>query len=183
MSVSKRRTAGTLVTLGVVLAFMLVLGWRGASAPFPSLGGSKTASACETVQKKSRVFRSEVTVSVFNGTNRQGLADQTMANMEKRSFKPGTVGNAPVGSVRYAEVRSRIRDDPAAQLVAEQFKPAAKVVLEQDDLGPGIDVVLGKRFRKLHVPSPKSLRVPKPETTCQDTATPKAGTGLSRARR
>ncbi len=172
MSVSKARTAGTLIALGVVLAVMLVIGWRAASAPFPSLGSGGAAAKCETVKEKSRIFRKEITVSVFNGTGRKGLADTTMAGMERRDFKPGSVGNAPAGSVPYVEVRSKFKDDPAARLVARQFKPAAKVVQSGDDLGPGIDVVLGKKFQTLHVPSPKSLKLDKPKRTCLDQATP-----------
>jgi hypothetical protein len=175
MTVGKARTAGTLVALGAVLVIMLVLGWRAASSPFPSLGGNSAASTCSTVKEKTQIFRKEITVSVYNGTKRKGLADSTMADMEKRHFSPGTVGNAPTGQVPYVEVRSTIADDPAAQLVALQFKPPAKVVLETDDLGPGIDVVLGKQFKKLHVPSPKSLKLTKPRQTCLDSATPTPG--------
>ena len=175
MSVTKARTAGTLVALGVILVLMLVLGWHSVSAPFPKLGGNDTAVQCQTVQKKKRVFRREITVSVYNATKRKGLADTTMNGLEKRDFRPGTVGNAPVGSVSYVEVRSTVKDDPAALLVSRQFKPVAKVMLSEDELGPGIDVVLGKKFKKLHVPSPKSLKLAKPKNTCLDGASPKAG--------
>ncbi|MEP6817710.1 MAG: LytR C-terminal domain-containing protein [Marmoricola sp.] len=173
---SKARTAGTLIALVAILGVMLVLGWQGVRSPFPPLGGGAAAAKCQTVKEKSRIFRREITVSVYNGTRRQGLADQTMAGMEKRSFKPGTVGNAPSGkTVPYVEVRSTVQGDPAAQLVAEQFKPAAKVVLANDELGPGIDVILGPRFKRLHVPSPRSLKLAAPRRSCLDNATPTPG--------
>ncbi len=172
MTVSKGRTAGTLLVLGVVLVLMLVVGWHAFRAPFPSLSGNSATPKCDAVKVKSKIFRKEITVSVFNGTNRKGLADRTMADLEKRSFRPGTVGNAPIGSVAYAEVRSTIKDDPAAQLVANQFKPPADVVQDSNDLGPGIDLVLGTKFTKLHVPSPKSLKLTTPRQTCLDTASP-----------
>ncbi|MDQ6641632.1 MAG: LytR C-terminal domain-containing protein [Actinomycetota bacterium] len=175
---SKGRTAGTLVALGVIVALMLVLGWQAVSAPFPSLsgGGGGGAVACQKVQKKVRIFRKEITVSVFNGTKRKGLADLTMRSMERRAFNPGAVGNAPPGgTVAYVEVRSTTSaDDPAAQLVAQQFKPAAKVVLSADALGPGIVVVLGPKFKAMHVPAPKSLKLAKPKRTCLDNASPAA---------
>jgi hypothetical protein len=175
MTVSKARTAITLGALGVICVLMLVLGWRAASSPFPSLGGSSTTTKCEAVKKKKVIYRREITVSVYNDTGRKGLADATMASMEKRKFQPGTVGNAPAGTkVDYVEVRAATADDPAAALVAQQFKPAAKVVAQEDDLGPGVDVILGPRFKKLHVPSPKSLRLPKPKTTCLDNPSPSA---------
>ncbi|MGI9155620.1 MAG: LytR C-terminal domain-containing protein [Marmoricola sp.] len=172
MAVSKARTAGTMLVLVVVLVLMLVIGLHAARRPFPSLSGKGATTKCDAVKVRSTIFRKEITVSVYNGSSRSGLADRTMAEMEKRSFTPGTVGNVPKGSVAYAEVRSTTKNDPAAQLVANQFKPPAKVVLAEDNLGPGVDVVLGPKFTKLHVPSPKSLKLVTPRRTCLGTASP-----------
>lgn len=172
MAVSRSRTASTLVVLVVVLVVMLVIGLHAARKPFPPLSGTSANTTCDSVKVKSTIFRREVTVSVYNGSSRSGLADRTMAALERRAFRPGTVGNAPKGSVAYAEVRSTTKDDPAARLVANQFKPPAKVVLAEDNLGPGVDVVLGPKFTKLHVPSPKSFKLVTPRRTCLDTASP-----------
>ncbi len=174
MTMSKGRTAITLVLLVGVLLAMLLVGWNAASKPFP-----KTASAgptCATEKVKKEIFRREITVSVYNDSKRGGLADRTLAELERRSFKPGDVANAPAGiKVKYAQVLSTDKDDPAALLVAKQFRPQANVVQSTDEYGPGVDVVLGPQFKKLHKPGPKSLKLDNPIRSCVDEVDPGSG--------
>ena len=173
---SRRRTAGTLLVLLAVLAGMLVIGWNAASKPFPKVLGSTPACQAEKVRKQ--IFRREVTVSVYNDSKRSGLADRTLAELERRSFRPGDVANAPAGiKVGYVQVLSTDEDDPEAQLVANQFKPRAKVVQADDEYGPGVDVMLGPQFKKLRKPGPKKLRLDKPIRSCIAEVDTGTGTG------
>jgi hypothetical protein len=57
------------------------------------------------------------------------------------------------------------RDDLRAKLVARQFGKQARVRVTDEDLGPGVDVVVGNRMRPL-VKAPRSLRVRQPEEVC-----------------
>ncbi len=164
---SKGRTAGTLLALVMVLVVMVWVGWNAASKPFPKVTG--TTSQCQTEKVTKRIFRREVTVSVYNGSKRSGLADRTMAELERRSFRPGDVANAPAGiKVTYAQVLSTDEDDPEALLVAKQFRPRANLVVADDEYGPGVDVMLGPRFKKLRKPAPRSLKLDEPIRRCVD---------------
>ena len=171
---SKGRTAVTLVLLLGILAVMLVVGWNAASKPFPKVSGA--TAECRTEKVKKEIFRREITVSVYNDTKRGGLADRTMAELERRAFRPGDVANAPAGiKVNYAQVLSTDADDPEAELVAKQFKPPANVVQADDEYGPGVDVMLGPQFKKLRKPGPRSLKLDEPIRSCVDQVDP--GTG------
>jgi hypothetical protein len=171
---SRGRTAGTLVVLVAVLLVMLVVGWNAVSKPFPKVVGA--TPACQAEKVKKQIFRREVTVSVYNDSKRSGLADRTLAALERRSFRPGDVANAPAGiKVNYAQVLSTDEDDPEAQLVANQFKPPARVVQADDEYGPGVDVMLGPDFKKLRKPGPKALKLDEPIRSCVDQVDP--GTG------
>ena len=164
---SKGRTAVTLLVLLVVVVVMVVVGWYAASKPFPKVVGATQTCQAEKVRK--HILRREVTVSVYNGSKRSGLADRTMAELERRAFRPGDVANAPAGiKVTYAQVLSTDKDDPEALLVAKQFRPRAHLVVADDEYGPGVDVMLGPRFKKLRKPAPRSLKLDEPIRRCVD---------------
>ncbi|MCW2759608.1 MAG: LytR family transcriptional regulator [Nocardioidaceae bacterium] len=170
MAVSHARTSLTLSILGVLLVVMLVFGWKQATAAFP---GSDTATSTETPcanpRTKTTITRKEVVVSVYNGSTRKGLADRTMSKLEASGFKAGAVGNAPDGTdVDYIEVRASSINDPGAALVAAQFNPKAKVVAAEDELGPGVDVIMGKTSRRPAKGAPPALKLTTPVVTCLD---------------
>jgi hypothetical protein len=161
-------TAGTLAALCVVLVVMTIWGVKSATAPLPSLNTSSepTCSANE-VDVQKYVYRKDITVSVYNAGGRQGLAGDTMARFESRSFQAGEVGNAPTGTkVARAEVRTTKQDDPAAQLVAENLGTNVPIVVSEDEMGPGIDVFVGKTFRHLKTDGPSRLKLAAPVTHC-----------------
>jgi predicted secreted protein len=152
-----RRHLTTAVTLLVLLAILVIGGYLGVHtllSPLPSSDKpSATPSAtCSTqpVRKGQRVRSRDVVVSVYNGGTRSGLADDTMTSLNRRGFKRGSVGNAPPSvKVRRVVVRTTDRHDAAALLVARQFGASTKVRVTSDDIGPGIDVIVGDGFHKL----------------------------------
>ncbi|GGF48919.1 hypothetical protein GCM10011519_23660 [Marmoricola endophyticus] len=159
----------------VLFVLMAVFGWQRLTAPLP--GAAETAQApCQVYKTKKKVVRKEVTVSVYNGTRKSGLADDTMAVFERRNFVVGAVGNAPddAADIQGVQVRTTVDDDPRAELVAEQFTPKAQIETVGEALGPGIDVILGPDFTKLKKKAPTTYVLPDPERTCVDRATPTA---------
>lgn len=146
MSVSRRLlTTVTMVVLLGLLAAGAVVGWRALSAP----AGSDDDPQCEEgVERGERLTSKEVTVSVFNAGNRSGLAGQTMEGLVARGFIEGDVGNAPgeLARVRVVRVLAPNRKDPAARLVARQFGPKTFIQQSDQDLGPGVDVVVGDEY-------------------------------------
>ncbi len=176
METARARSAATLAALGVLLVVMAVVGWKSATTAFPSLSGDTPAPACVKTEVKKVIYRKEITVSVYNASKKSGFADRTMDSMERRNFVVGAVGNAPDDTdVPRVEVRTTVKDDPRAELVAEQYKPKAAITVSENALGPGIDVVLGPKAPRPVVPAPKSLKLDKPTSTCVDEPSASAG--------
>ena len=161
---SGRRTglAGvTFLVLVGILALGTVIGFRAVSAPVPGLSQdtpSDEPTCREGLAKGDVVTTGDVTVSVYNAGNRSGLADQTLGELTARGFIAGEVGNAPkdLGQVRFVRILAPRQDDPAAQLVGRQFGPRTLVQPTDQDLGPGVDVVVGDEFAGL-VKAPRKL--------------------------
>jgi hypothetical protein len=160
----------TLTCLMGVLVLMAVWGVKAATAPVPgdstpAADGPSCSSTDQTVV--TYVRRGDVTVSVYNSGETSGRAQSTMDLLEKAGFKVGEVKNAPDGlKAERAAVYSTKADDPAAELVARALGKATQVVHSDDDLGPGVDVVIGDKFKRLDPKAPKRLRLPKPVVTC-----------------
>jgi hypothetical protein len=167
--VSGRRitTAVTLLVLVVVLAGMAVYGYDSLTSPLPGSSTAKKGCTGSTKQITQFLKRSEVQVSVFNAGSRSGLASSTLDKVEALGFRPGNAGNAPgTAEVRRAIVWTTKTEDPAAALVAKAFGPQTQVEVTTTDLGPGVDVLVGDRFRGLDAKAPTQIRLTKPVETC-----------------
>ncbi len=105
-------------------------------------------------------------MSVFNGSERSGLASATVAQLEERGFVAGDVGDAPQ-QISSTQIWADDATNPAIQLVQRQFKRAK--VVSGTQIGPGVVVVVGEKFTTLRTSrsSPWSSR-PTP-TFCKAT--------------
>jgi hypothetical protein len=157
----------TLVVLMGVLGAMAVYGFRELTAPLPDPpSASKPCTGAEK-QVKEFIDRSDVQVSVFNAGTKEGLAGATLQNVEAAGFRAGNAGNAPRNAkVPRAVVWTTEAADPAATLVARAFGRRTQVQVTDTDLGPGIDVLVGNRFRGLDPRAPKRTRLPAPVEKC-----------------
>lgn len=167
MSGRRLTTAITLLVLLLVLAGMAVYGFKSLTSPLP--GSSASAKKCDGTQKKVQGYlkRSEVQVSVFNAGQREGLAGTTLEKVEAAGFRAGNSGNAPKSAeVRRAIVWTTKEHDRAALLVARAFGRRTKVEVTNTDLGPGIDVLVGNKFKGLAPKAIKRIRLPAPIETC-----------------
>lgn len=145
-------TGVTLVVLLGILALGAAYGAQALFAPIPDKEPAADAAGCVTqrIEKGQRISAGQVEVSVFNAGTRSGLADQTLLALTQRGFTEGDAGNAPDGTrVRRAQVWTTERNDVAARLVARQFGRGTPVRTVRTDLGPGVDVVVGDRLRRL----------------------------------
>jgi hypothetical protein len=164
------RRLTTAVTLGVlllVLAAMAVIGFQQLTAPLP--GTPSAQETCSDAEKEVETFvrRNQVQVSVFNTGTREGLAGTTLEKVEEAGFRAGNSGNAPDGAkVRRAVVWTTEQGDRSARLVALAFGPRTKVRVTEQDLGPGVDVLVGNRFRSLDRKAPKRVRLPQAVESC-----------------
>ncbi len=160
-------TGITLLVLVGILAVGGVYGVKSLFAPIPSdTPSAGTDCSATTVKKGQKIRARQVRVSVFNAGSRSGLADETLIALVRRGFRKGQAGNAPEGAkVKKAQVWTTQRKDPAAKLVARQFGKATKVRFVDQDLGPGVDVVVGDGFGKL-AKAKKVLVVKKSTSAC-----------------
>ena len=167
MSGRRITTAVTLVALVVILAGMAVYGFKSALAPLP--GGKSSDPTCSGTEKQVQKYlkRSDVQVSVYNAGSRSGLAGQTLEKFDAAGFRAGNAGNAPGSAqVRRAVVWTTQPSDPSARLVALALGRGTRVEVTETDLGPGIDVLVGNRFRGLDRKAPQRVRLPRPVETC-----------------
>ncbi len=166
---AKRRTltAVTLTVLVALLATGAFVGWRALFAPVPDVptAGTGAAEECQ-VSRGDTVRTRDVTVSVYNAGSRSGLAGQTQDELVARGFIPGDIGNAPddLSGVRFVRVLAETRRDPAARLVALQFGKKTRVQAAPD-LGSGVEVIVGDRFKGL-VKAPRKIRADAPGSSC-----------------
>ena len=156
------RSALTLLVLCGLLLVAAVWGWQAATRPFP---GSEPAPLCTetTVRTGDQVFRDQVAVSVYNGSDRSGLASATLEQLEERGFVAADSDNAPA-KIDGVEIWSDEPRNAAVRLVARQFK-GARIVSGQQ-LGRGIIVVVGENFTSLRKKEVESVTAQEAATFC-----------------
>ncbi|MDP2774943.1 MAG: LytR C-terminal domain-containing protein [Nocardioides sp.] len=146
---ARLRTAVTLGVLGVLLLVGVSWGWSAVTAPFPESTGTTPICSARAVPAGTKVYPDQVTVSVANSGNREGLAGRTMQLLTDAGFGEGRIDNAPAdANVRFAEIWTDDRSNPAVRLVAARLGKRAKVVEAESDL-PGVTVIVGDDFVKL----------------------------------
>jgi hypothetical protein len=157
----------TLLTLAVLAVLVLVgvaWGWASLTTPFPHKAATKVCYPTR-LQPGDRVSAPKVTVSVYNASERSGLAERTMSAFEDQGFGSGSVGNAPKdATVVYAQIWTDDRHNPAVQLVKSRLGARAHVI-EHAAKGPGVTVLVGPAFTKL-VAGKQSTKVSEATTIC-----------------
>lgn len=166
-----RRAITSAVTLLVLVGLLVVAavwGWNALFATAPDDDPTAAEGSCTTEQFKAgeRIRSAQVRVSVFNAGTRSGLAGQTLGALTRRGFLEGETANAPADiDVVRVQVWSTVRNDPRARLVARQFGKKVRVRFADEDLGPGIDVIVGDEYRRL-AKAPRALKVTKAQEIC-----------------
>jgi hypothetical protein len=163
----KITTAVTLVALLLVLIGMAAYGYEQLTAPLPGRPSAKETCTGAEKEVQGYLRRKQVQVSVFNAGNREGLAGLTLEKIVNAGFRAGNTGNAPKSAeVRRAVVWTTEREDPAAKLVAQALGRRTKVEVTKTDLGPGIDVIVGNRFKGMDRKAPRRIRLADPVEKC-----------------
>ena len=166
MSGRKLTTAITLAVLLLVLIGMAAYGYNQLTAPLPKL--PSTEEKCTGAEKEVQGFlkRKQVQVSVFNAGNREGFAGSTLEKLVNAGFRAGNAGNAPKSAqIRRAVVWTTDEGDSAAKLVATSLGRRTKIEITKTDLGPGVDVIVGNKFKGIRK-VPKKIRLADPVEKC-----------------
>jgi hypothetical protein len=157
---ARRRRA--LTTLAVVALMLFFAFWyaysyyRDSNNPkaAPTTTCTTTAAAKPTGKATART-PAQVTVNVYNATERNGLAAKTATEIRKRGYKVSTVSNDPLQRTVTipAEVRYGTSGTASAKLVLTLVKGAKAVRDSRADAS--VDLVLGDKFTAL-TPAPKT---------------------------
>jgi hypothetical protein len=142
------KTAATLGVMCVLLVIVGVWGWNAATEPFP---GKTDPPICvaTSIDAGEQVFPQQVTVSVYNASDRNGLAGRTIDLLVDDGFHAGGTGNAPRNvRVAYAEIWTPTPAGPDVRLVASRLGKATDVV-RREGVGAGVTVVVGDDFEML----------------------------------
>ena len=150
----------------------------GGSSGTPDASGTSPVPCVTTTVKPGVVLPKPgtVTVNVYNGTNRAGLAKRTSAVLATRGFPIGHVANDPLGkSIKgVAEVRYGPSGEQGAKLLLYYVPGAALVADQRTDAS--VDLVLGAKFKT--VAPQKSVDAalvkPTPVATGEGCASPSA---------
>src|SRR5699024_5124929 len=93
-AMSRTRSTVTLSVLVVVFLIGTFVGVQLLTADAPPLAGTAEPT-CEprTIESGAKLGAGQVTVNVYNASNRSGLATRTLRKLEEAGFRRGELGN------------------------------------------------------------------------------------------
>lgn len=140
------RTSLTMLVLGGLLLGAALWGWSAATEPLPA---QVDPPICvdTPVSTGDEIDPEEVTVTVYNASDRAGLADRTMQALMAAGFAEGQMGNVKA-RVQTAVIWADSPTNPAVQLVADYLGPGVKIE-QRDSPGVGVNVVVGEKFGRV----------------------------------
>lgn len=153
------RSAGTLIVLALVFVLSVAWAWSQVTEPFPEAIDDPDCNDV-LIGTGEDVTPKDVLVSVLNGSERDGLAGETMDRLRRFGFGEGELGNAPKIKAS-AQVWTDEPDGAVARLLASYLGDGVKIV-DQASSAPGITVVVGDEFPGVSKGSPS-------ETAGEDT--------------
>lgn len=156
------RTAITISVLCVLLAAAALWGWSAAMKPLPAKV-DRPICVDNDVATGDKVFPQEVTVSVYNASDREGLAGRTMQLLTDEGFAKGKSGNTS-GQVDVVQIWTLDPESPAVALVASWLGDDVEIQRRQPP-GVGVAVVVGDRFEDL-AKGKKAVLVQSDATIC-----------------
>ena len=146
MSTKRRRQRRTAITL--ILTLLLLFGAFWWAWSYIREDATSVASPTLTPTPGQCIDPKDVTINVFNGTSRAGLARSSADSLKAAGFTIGKVANWPDDT----EVKSFavLRFGPAAEgagtAFAEHYGQPVKLRLIADMEGLTMDLVLGRKF-------------------------------------
>lgn len=163
------RTPVTLVVLLGVLGLGAYWGYQKVSAPIPP----PEPIPCVTQPiEKGKLRATQVSLRIYNGGSKRGLAGDVAQSMRTRGFIVKSVGNTDV-EVTETVIVVQDKDSPEAKLVLAFFKDAV-VQEEPERIDRTVDIMVGSEYGGFNSKAATSIKV-KDATIClpaQPTATP-----------
>lgn len=147
----RARSSLTLLVLVLMLVVGLRMGWTQLTQPLgaPDLTQDEPPVCTNrTVEAGSRIGPGDVTVSVYNGGSRDGLAGRTLEQLANRGFGIGDSGNAR-RRVPRIQIWTEQPRHPAVRLVRTHLAKNPATIIRREGLGPGITVLVGDGWNGL----------------------------------
>ncbi|MBW3085011.1 hypothetical protein KEM60_01203 [Austwickia sp. TVS 96-490-7B] len=167
----RRRAIATLSAMGsvllvtFVLAFSFIQGWFGSDSTVPVAAKPSAKASTAPADKPSATCTpavtgppvSEITVNVYNSTQRVGLASTTGKTLGDQGFKIGKMSNDPSGRKvdGVAEIRFGESGAAKAEVVLLRFPGAVKVQDNRTD--DTVDVSIGERFASVNAVATEAM--------------------------
>ncbi len=149
------RTWGTPITLILLLALLGYGAWWGWNSltrpPAPVTPDPCVSQSMETLKS------TQVTVRVYNGGGKTGLAGSTAAVLRTKGFKVPVVDNTEEVITNTVVVGKSV-DDPQVQLVAGFFP--AHALRADDRVDSTVDVLVGSEFGGIEETAATEITVP-----------------------
>lgn len=158
---SRTKRRRRMIVTAAFAALLLAAGGYGVVSLFSSPSQAPAASACANKANAAAAARkvesklpaaAQITLNVYNSTDRQGLAAATATTLKQRGFAIGKVTNDPLKAnlTVSAQIRGAAASAPAMRVVAaevagSQLKPDART-------DGTVDLVLGSGFTALASP-------------------------------
>ena len=158
---ARRRRA--LITLGLVVLMLFFAFWY-AYSYYQASDERRAAPKPVCTVTAGPLVPKDVTVNVYNATERAGLAAKTATEVRKRGFRVSTVTNDPLQRkvAAAAEVRFGPSGAKAGKLVVGLVKGAKSVKDSRTDAS--VDLVLGEKYTKLAA-APRATPAPTATTS------------------
>jgi hypothetical protein len=147
----RRRRAFITLTVVCVLLLATVLyaasymqGWVGGTTPKAVANASCTQPTTDKIVKTT-----DVTINVYNATDRLGIAADVAKTLEKQGFKVDTIDNDPLG--RSIQGPGEIRHGPsgAGGAILAAFRLPGAAVMKDGRPDASVDLVLGNKYDHL----------------------------------
>ncbi|MER6062005.1 LytR C-terminal domain-containing protein [Streptomyces sp. NPDC001792] len=161
-----RRRARLVAAVVASVAVLGLIGWGTLQLIDVFTGGKKASAAgpktdCHpkadtAAQVKVLPKPGQITVNVYNATERTGLAKSTADELKKRGFKIGDVGNAPGEFDKKVKSAGILLGPAAARNTSLQVLAAQLAGAEQRTdarKGADLDLILGDGFKGLDKPA------------------------------
>ncbi|MCL2315958.1 MAG: LytR C-terminal domain-containing protein [Actinomycetia bacterium] len=166
------RRIGSPILLLVVVCALAYGGWWGVKALLRPLGAVPVAS-CVTQRVNNALTTDKVTVRVYNGGTKTGLARSVSGQLQEKGFRIGYVGNT-TEKLEATTIMGATADSPEVKLVAGFFTGA--VVKADGRADHTVDILLNDTFGGVNPDAPLTVDVPGGVVCLPATPTPKAST-------
>ena len=154
------RTPLTLIVLLCMLGYAAWWGYQQVTAPLPP---PQREPCIQQPIEKGRLQSSQVTVRVFNGGTKRGLAGDVAASLRAKGFQVSSVGNTEE-DITKTVIIAESKDNPEAKLVLGFFKDAT-VREDPTRVDHSIDILVGGENAGFNAKAGSSIKV-KAATVC-----------------